>query len=40
MVIWRGANLPYFGKRGTIWVYSPLEQKRRAVKAFLGEAGT
>jgi len=32
--VWRGANLPYFGKRGTIMAYSPQELKRRAVQAF------
>jgi hypothetical protein len=31
---WRGANLPYFGKRGDILAYFPCEQKRRVLRGF------
>ena len=31
----RCANMPYFGKRGNIWPYSPCEQKRKAIRSYL-----
>jgi len=32
----RCANMPYFGKRGNIWPYSPCEQKRKANQGLPG----
>jgi hypothetical protein len=31
---WRGANLPYFGKRDNIWAFFPHEPKRRVLRGF------
>jgi hypothetical protein len=30
----RGAKLPYFGKKGDYWAYSPQEQKKTILRAF------
>jgi hypothetical protein len=34
MTVWRGANLPYFGKQGHNWTYSPREQERGIIRGF------
>lgn len=40
MAIWRGVNLPYFGKWGAILAYSPLEQKPAILQGCPGMART
>jgi hypothetical protein len=36
MAVWRGANLPYFGKTSKNMVYSPQELKRADYRSFFG----